>query len=137
MTANLPIVRHFIACERIERLPEGNEFTLHRILHSISPSHEAGYPWVDAGLHLFVLMSDCRGQVALTLEMLALHWEREELLYTSPELTLNLGDDPLYVHTVPIRLYEIPFDHPGFYEFRLKCGQEVIARESILLRETQ
>ena len=43
--------------------------------------------------------------------------------------------DNYVVHVYPFRLKNVRFQREGLYEFRLLCDGQVIARETILLRE--
>jgi hypothetical protein len=137
MAVRRPVVRHFIACERVERSQDRRHFTLHRLIHAIRPLPGATYPRIHPELSLFAMMTDGQGRLPFTVQIVM--WDDplvERVIYTTATVTLDLGQDPLFVHGWPIRLRNLPFARPDVYEFRLVCDGEVLAREPVRLRET-
>lgn len=129
----VPVVRHFIACERIDTSADGAQFSLVNVIHAIRPLPGAAYPRIHPQLCLFAQMTDGRGSHSLHLQLVFLDDERST--YTSKPVILDLGNDPLVVHGWPMRLRNLFFERAGLYEFRLMCSGQVIAREPIVLRE--
>src|SRR4051812_3246012 len=114
------IVRHFIACETVERSPDGLRHTLHNLVHTLPAP--ASFPLVISQIYLFALLTDGKGQVPFTVELVTWDDEGEEQsIWTSPPVTIDLGNDPLRVQGKWFRLRRVRFDHPGIYEFRLCC----------------
>jgi hypothetical protein len=133
----MPVVRHFIACERIETAAGGSRYTLANVIHAIKPVPEAVYPCIHPQLSLFVQMTDGRGKLSFRVQLIFLDvLDEEKSTHTSAPVILDLGNDPLIVHGWPIRLKNVLFERPGLYEFRLLCGAHVIAREAMVLRES-
>lgn len=132
--SRIPVVRHFIACERIERSPDGRQCSLVNVIHAIQPLPGVPYPRIHPELGLFVQMSDGRGTHSFQLELVYLA-EEEVVIHATPPVERDLGPDPLMVHGWPLRLRNVPFPHPGVYEFRLRCDGQEVAREPIRLRE--
>src|SRR5436309_2509254 len=60
--SRIPVVRHFIACERIERSPDRRQCSLVNLIHAIRPAPGAPYPRVHPEMCLFVQMSDGQGK---------------------------------------------------------------------------
>jgi hypothetical protein len=79
-------------------------------------------------------MTDGRGRHSFQIQQVFA--DEEQSTYTSQPVTLDLGNDPLVVHGWPIRLNNVVFQRPGLYEFRLLCGGQLIAHETIVLRES-
>jgi hypothetical protein len=131
----VPVVRHFIACDRVERSPDGRSYSLIRLVHAIRPLPGAPYPRIHPGVWLFVQMSNGRGPSEFQIRLVFL--DDETSIYTTPTVTLDLGQDPLVVHGWPVQIRNIFFRRPGLYEFRLTCNGREIAREPILLRESR
>jgi hypothetical protein len=111
-----PVVRHFIACGRIDVV--GQQCSLVNLIHAIEPLPGAAYPHIHSfQVQLVLLEAD------------------ETLVYTSPAFSRDLGGDPLAVHGQRITLRNLLFPRASLYEFRLFCDGVEIAREPILLRE--
>jgi len=133
--ARIPVVRHFLACERVERSQEGRRaYSLLNLFHEARPSPGASYPLICREMWLFTQMSDGRGVLSFRIQVV---WRSDETsIFTSAPVTLNLGDDPLAVFSWPVRLLNVRFPRAGLYEFRLFCAGQEIAREPIVLRES-
>jgi hypothetical protein len=132
--SRIPVVRHFIACERIERSPDRRQCSLVNVIHAIQPLPGAPYPRIHPELCLFVQMTDGQGRHSFQLQLVFLD-EDETVIHTTPPIERDLGPDPLVIHGWPLTLRNVPFPRPGVYEFRLMCDGREIAREPIRLRE--
>ena len=132
----IPVVRHFIACERIEHAPGRRNVALINLIHAIRPAAGALYPLIRRQLSLYVLLTDGSGRISCQLRLLLIE-EKETEIYTTPPLTRDLGPDPLAVIGWPLVLQNVPFPQPGLYEFRLLCAGLEIAREPILLKDPE
>jgi hypothetical protein len=129
-----PVIRHFIACDRIEVTPGSSQYSLVNVIHAIKLLPGATYPRIHPELSLFVQMTDGRGKHAFQIQLVFV--DDDQSTYLSEPVILDLGNDPLTVHGWPIRLKNVLFARPGLYEFRLLFEGQVIARESIVLRES-
>jgi hypothetical protein len=134
MNARKPIVRHFIACEKVDSSAGARQYSLQNIIHSIRTLPGATFPQVHPELFLFVMMTDGRGAHEFGVELV--YWDRgtQRSTWASQRVKLDLGRDPLTVHGWPIRLRNLPFVQPGDYDFVLWCDGEVLARETIHVR---
>jgi hypothetical protein len=121
----IPLVRHFIACEEI--LIEAVNVTLRNIFHVIRALPGHPYPRIHPRLQLFALLANGRGTHSFAVECYRGVALDEVLIYRSPTFTQDLGNDPIQVHGMPIRLNNLLFPQPGQYEFRLLCNDSVIA----------
>jgi hypothetical protein len=131
-----PMVRHFIPCERIEVSGGGKHVSLHNLIQSISLTPGGAFPQVQPQVSLYVVMTDGTGKQSFEVELVG--WDdqgEEESLYRTPTIVVELGTDPLAVRGWPINLRNITFPHAGRFEFRLWCGGELLAQESILWKE--
>jgi hypothetical protein len=134
MAAQKPVVRHFIACDRVEVSQDGRRVSLVNVVCAIRPFPGAGYPRIHPELWLFAQMTD--GQGAFDFEVELLFSDDDTSIFRAPPVKLDFGDDPLAVRGWAKQLSDLLFEKPGLYEFRLLCDGEVIAREPILLRQT-
>jgi hypothetical protein len=129
-----PVIRHFIACERVEVSEDGKQCSLVNLIHAIRPSPGAEYPLIHPELCLFVQLTDGRGAHAFQVQLVLLE-EEETTIRTTGFILRDLGQDPLAVYGWPLRLQNVVFPRPGLYEFRLLCDGRETARQPILLRE--
>jgi hypothetical protein len=60
--SRVPVVRHFIACERIDRSPDRRQYSLVNVIHAIRPLPGASYPRIYSELVLFLMMTDGQGR---------------------------------------------------------------------------
>ena len=132
-----PVVRHFSACERIDRSPDEFHTTLSNVIHVIRPLPGHGYPRIHPELGLFAMLTNGRGMHTLTVELTVGVGPGAQQVYQTRSVTIDLGADPLMVHGFPIRLRNLPFPHPGQYELVLLCDNEPLAHELIELRDSR
>ena len=131
-----PIIRHFLACEEIERSLIGRHYSLHNLIHAFVLRPDDLFPRIEPEIALYAVLTDAVGVHPFTIELVTWDEEgQEEELFQSRVAMVELGDDPLVVHGWPIRLHNLPFPHTGLYEFRLRCDGEIVAQESIRWRD--
>jgi hypothetical protein len=135
MAVRRPVVRHFIACERVERSSDGRHDSLINLIHSLRPLPGASFPRIHSELWLYAVLADGRGELSFCVEVVTWEGTEEQSIHTTPTVRMDLGQSPLVVHGWPVRLRNLPLPHPGLYEFRLVCEGEVVAREPIAVRE--
>lgn len=126
----LPVVRHFIACERIEKATE--YYSLINLLPVIRGLPGATFPRIHPVLYLFAQITGGRGSHSFQIERV---FADDESTHTSKAVMLDLGSDPLVVHGLPFRLKNVRFQRPGLYVFRLLCDGQVIATEQMVVGE--
>src|SRR5262249_34239382 len=127
----IPVVRHLIACERIERSPDRRQYSLVNVIHAIRSLPGAPYSRIHPELCLFLMMTDGQGRHSFQVQLVFL--DDETVIHTTPPIERDLGPDPLVVHGWPLTLRNVPFPRPGVYEFRLMSDGREIAREPIRL----
>lgn len=134
MAIRIPIVRHFLACEEVEVSPDGSEFSLRNVLYAIKPPVGASYPsFKHPRIDLFALMTDGHGQLSILIQFVRWEGTEERSIYKGGETIINFREDPLKFVVLRKRLYNVPFESPGQYEFRLLYEEEIIAHVPLLL----
>ena len=94
--ARKPIIRHFLACEEIERLSDGRQFTLHKVIQAIYLRPNGLFPQIVPEIALYVVLTDAVGSHTFTIELVTWDEEgQEESLFESRAAVVELGDDPL------------------------------------------
>jgi hypothetical protein len=129
----IPIVRHFIACESLEM--SGGGITLHETIHAIVRLEGEVFPCERERLSPFALLTNGRGVHEFSIELT--HFELgEERLVHPPwgPIQRDLGPDPTVVHGLPMNLRHLIFDAPGQYAFHLLCDGRIIAEEQLFVR---
>jgi hypothetical protein len=131
-----PVVRHLLLCQYIvwDKDNPAAPYTLQGVVTALS--------WEPPGdgllesLWVFAKASGDPGEYEVWLDLVPLDDAGEDagegttfgpLVWSIPE--------GVYAHSRAWVLRNIPFPTPGVYEFRLRCGPDVLAREQILLLE--
>ncbi len=132
MVLELPIVRHFLACEEI--VSDGKNVTLRNLIQTIVPLPGEKYPLLREPMALYAVLSNGRGKHMVALELT--QFERGEVMSIKrvPGREVDLGQDPLALLGLPFPL-KVLFARPGCYTFHLLCDDITIAEETILLKE--
>jgi hypothetical protein len=99
---------------------------------ALQPPPGFGYPRIEPGLALFALMSS--GTDVSQFRVQIVFSDTGQVIYSSPEVSRDLGRDPLVVHGWPIELRNLYFPRPGLYEFLLLCNGAELAREPLVMR---
>lgn len=133
-----PVVRHFLVCQRVRYDLDSPEapYSLLGLLTAIGPEPGTGYPLLHTELWLFAQFQGDAGEDDVWIELVAVDDEGEA---TAEETTfgpwrLRMPTEGV-VESRAFRLLNVPFATPGVYEFRLRCGPDVLAREPLLLLE--
>lgn len=134
MSTPKPVVRHFIACEKVESSLDSRQYSLLNIIQTIQILPGAAFPQIHPELYLFAMMTDGTGEHEFVIELVYWDCGTQKSTWTSRRVKLDLGPDPLKVHGWPVRLQNLPFAQPGDYDFVLWCDGEILARETIRVR---
>lgn len=121
----LPVCRHFIACERIEQTAD-RAITLHRLSSRVVPRPGESFPLARQGQCFLGVLASGKGQHTCWVEYWGGVGPSELLIWTSPLGTIEMGSDPLALRIVTFR-FDLKFDTPGQFEFRLMCDGRQLA----------
>jgi hypothetical protein len=130
----IPEVRHFLACEDITVSQSGIRHTLVEVFQTLHPQPGDTFPLLHTRTCLYTLLTNGRGVHTFAVELVTGVPGQETVIGTSAPMRFDLGQDPLVLYALPLRLPPIRFDQPGQYEFRLLCDGQVIAHEWIEVR---
>jgi hypothetical protein len=130
----IPEARHFIACEGVAPSPDGRHHTLTNVFQVVVPRAGDQFPLLRPMTCLYTILTNGRGAHTFAVELVRGVGPAETVIGLSAGLTRDLGQDPLVIHGLPLRLAHLIFTQPGQYEFRLLCDGRVIARELIEVR---
>jgi hypothetical protein len=132
-----PEVRHFLVCEDVSVAADRHRFTLHNTFQIIRAVSGDEFPLLLDRTCLYAVLTNGRGVHTFSFDLAIVVGGQVVVLGRSAQLTVDLGQDPLMVHGVPVRFPPIRFDRPGQYEFQLLCDGNVIARELFEVRASQ
>jgi len=129
----LPICRHFIACERVEQTAD-RSITLHRLSSRVIPTDGEAYPLVRPNQCFLAVLTSGTGRHTIWVEAWLGVGPYARLVWRSPPGTIQMGNDPLAIGTVAFR-FTLAFETPGQYEYRLMGDGLELAREFLDARE--
>jgi hypothetical protein len=115
--APLPIVRHLIACEDIQRGSSSERFTLLQVITRIRSLDPVPFPLHYRELCFIAICTACRGPADVQLRIV--EEESGVPVYTSPVWSAPLPNDPLRVTGLPFRIRDLTFPRPGWYQAQL------------------
>src|SRR5437879_4877699 len=106
----LPVVRHLIACEDIQRGTSPERFTLVQVITRIRSLDPVPFPLLFREVCLLALCTGCRGQGRVRLRVA--EEESGVITYTSGGWPVTFGNDPLQVIGFPFRIRDLTFPRP-------------------------
>ncbi len=80
MAVRKPVVRHFIACERVERSADGGNVTLRNLMHAIRLLPRSSFPYTLAQITLAAVVTDGHGDFSFEVELITWDDNGEERL---------------------------------------------------------
>lgn len=131
----VPVAWHFIPCLGIETSPNSRHVTVRELVHTIRPLGHEGYPCIRDAITLFAVLTNGRGSHRFTLDLVRFDLGQDVVAWNGPSRVVDMGDDPLAVHGMPIPVRDLVFEVPGRYVFRLHCDGKVIAEAHVHLKE--
>jgi hypothetical protein len=134
MAAEIPVVRLFAACEEILTQPDSPNVSLRNVFHRIVRLPGEPFPCVCEQMALFALLANGRGEHALRIDLTRVDQGAEALVFQSPSRPVNLGQDPMAVHGLPVPRMRVVFGHAGQYTFSLICDGQRIAGYHVEVR---
>lgn len=111
----MPEIRHFLACQRFGSDPMTRDISLGGLLYELHPPTGHSLPFLQEEIHLLVQLSDGRGEFDFTIELVRM--DDEALIVTASPVRVVLTDR-LKIYNFHRRISRVPFEAPGFYEFR-------------------
>jgi hypothetical protein len=134
MASEVPVVRHFVACQEVVVQPGSRNATLRDLIHAIIRLPGEPSPCICAEMALYAVLANGRGEHDFAIEMAFLDQAVERSLYRSSPRHVDLGQDPTTVHGLPIRMRNVIFDQAGQYTFYLLSDGRRIAQEQVDVR---
>jgi hypothetical protein len=136
MATEIPVVRHFVACEAVvvDPDPASRKATLRNVFHAIVRRPGEPFPCICEAMALYALLANGRGEHEFAVELTFFDRGEERSLHRSQARPLDLGQDPSVVHGLPMALRNVTFNEPGQYTFYLLCDGQRIAQEQVEVR---
>ncbi len=120
----IPEVRHFVACEGVAPSSDGRHHTLNNVFQVVVPRVGDPFPLYHPMTCLYAILTNGRGAHTFAVELVRGVGPAETDIGRSAGLIRDLGQDPLVIHGLPLRLANLIFTQPGQYEFRLCATTE-------------
>lgn len=132
--SSLPLMRHLLACEQVSFNAENPlaPYSVHGVLTVLQPESGRGYPMTYPVIWLFAQFHGDPGDYEVWVDFVRIDEETEddsEVATYGPWLLIIHAD--LFVESRGWRLLNVPFSEPGSYEFRIRCGADVLAAERL------
>jgi hypothetical protein len=133
-----PVIRHLLLCQNVE-YDFGNAsapYSLRGIITVLGPESNESYPLLFDMVWVFVQGSSDPGEYEIWVDPVPVDEEGDA---TGVETTFGpwvwIFHENVYVESRAWRFQNLPFLGPGLYEFRLRCGPDVLARTDLVLGE--
>lgn len=120
MASEIPIVRNFVACREIGADPVANTVSLTNLIHVVEPLPGEVAPYIVEPLALYALLTNGRGVHQFAVELVRFDMGQEQVVGRVGPVRIDLGQDPVVVHGLPIPLRNVVIHQPGQYAFRLR-----------------
>lgn len=122
-----PLVRRVIVCRKVEASsgPLGLPYSARGVETTIRPPLGGLFPYCEDELWLFVQYADGQGTHPVKFELVRQHLESEEVVLAVDLPPIHMTRGRFFVLNRGYRMLQVPFDEPGIYEFRVRCGDNV------------
>jgi hypothetical protein len=134
MASEIPVVRSFEACLEVVAEAGGTGVTLRTLIHAIVRLPGEPFPCVREEMALHALLSNGRGEHQFAVELTRFDHGAETVVGRVGPVRIDLGQDPLTVHALPIPLRNVVFNEAGQYAFYLLCDGQPLADVKIAVR---
>jgi hypothetical protein len=131
-------VRHLLLCQDVvyEFDNPAAPYSLQGVVTALGPEPGVGYPLRQDLLWVFAQASGDPGEYELWIDLVPLDDDGDDAGEgTSFGPWVLIVHEGVYVESRAWRLRNIPFAGPRVYEFRLRCGSDILTREQLLLAE--
>ena len=129
----MPIVRHFIACEDIQRGSSPERFTLVQVITHIRSLDPVPFPLHYREICFIAICTACRGPARVQLRIV--EEESGDLIYASLVWPAALPNDPLRATGLPFRIRDLAFPRAGWYPAQLWYDGVLWTEEPLRLSE--
>ncbi len=134
MAVEIPVVRLYAACEEIRIEAGSPKVSLRNVFHRVVRLPGEPFPCVCEQMALYALLANGRGEHVFRVELTSLDEGAERMVFQSPSRQVDLGQDPVTVHGLPISRMRVRFDEAGQYTFHLICDGRRIAEYHVEVR---
>ena len=113
MATEVPVVRNFQACLEVVTDSGGRGVTLRTLVHAIVRLAGEPFPCIREKLALYALLTNGRGEHDFSVVLTQFDSGEERLIGSVGPARIDLGQDPVAVHGLPIPLRNLVFEEPG------------------------
>lgn len=126
MASEIPVVRHFLACQVVTISPDEQGIVLRDPITAIARLPGEVGPMIRQ-LGLFAMLANGRGEHDFVVELMILHRGRdgmqaeERQVFATAPVRRDLGQDPMAIHVLPAVNLTVSFTRSGQHAFYLLC----------------
>src|SRR5262249_51804671 len=114
-------------CEELVFDAGGKEVTLRKLFHRIKRLPGESFPCIVEQMALYALLTNGRGKHQFGIALFFLKNGVERPLTEPIHREIDLGQDPVMVHGLPVPHIKAVLEEPGQYTFALLCDGQRIA----------
>lgn len=132
-----PIVRLVMPCDEVHHDPAADRVTLIDPLPVAALPPGQSFPVVVTELWVYTQLTEGVGTFRLSVEVRQVYDEGIPPRPVGRSETRHLtfpGANQLNVYDVPFRVTDVPFEGPGFYEFRVLADDQELQGQTALMR---
>ena len=133
MASVRPESRYFIPWWK-EPTIAGNTPSAHEILSTIQLKAGHSYPAWQRTFFVLAMLTNLHGPCEFRLQLLLEELEREILVQATDNLLLDVGNDPLRIHSISIMMKPTQLPRRGVYHIRFLWQEEELARATVHAR---
>ncbi len=133
MNTLVPVVRYTIVCENVVKDPaKVHSKSLLGLVNHLLRENDAAPPYLLQECCVFLQFTGCRGPGQGRIELH--HADSDRRVFQSPNMTINLANNPLSVQSLTWRFKNLPFPQSGLYEVQFWYNDTMLAQHPILVK---
>lgn len=133
MNGVIPTVRHMLLCDDAEAQQDHpNRWNVSGLLHTLTFAADTTFPTYHPLLTILLHLTGGRGSDAV--KIVGVHADSEQVVFATPERTIQFPNDPLAVYGLIFRILDTPIPQRGLYYIQFRYHDQVISQQPLLIR---
>ena len=133
MNGVIPTVRHMLLCDDAEsHQNHPNRWNVSGLLHALTFAAETTFPTYHPLLTILLHLTGGRGSGVVSI--VGVHADSEQVVFATPQRTIQFPSDPLAVHGLVFRILDVPIPARGLYYIWFQYDEQVIHQQPLLIR---
>ena len=128
-----PTVRHMLLCNDAEAEPgRPNRWNVSGLLHALTFAADTTFPTHYPLLTILLHLTGGRGGGAV--QVIGVHADSEQVVFSTPPRTIQFPNDPLAVFGLVFRILDVPIPQRGLYYIQFRYNEQMISQQPLLAR---